>query len=48
MKTGISGVLVPPLLAKDLYDDTYAVRRQMYFFGAVRFFADDLGRFLDD
>lgn len=48
VKTGLTGVLVPPLFAKDLYDDTYAVRRQMYFYGAVRFFADDLGMFLND
>ena len=48
LKTGITGVLVPPMIAKNLYDDTYAVRRQMYFYGIVRFFTDDLGVFLND
>ena len=48
LKTGLTGVLVPPLIAKNLYDDTYAVRRQMYFYGIVRFFSGDLESFLND
>lgn len=46
-KTGLKTALATPLLAKDLYDDTYAVKRQMYFFGVIRFYYHDLERFLE-
>ena len=46
LRTGLTGVFATPLLAKDLYDDTYAVKRQMYFYGLVRFYYADLERFL--
>ena len=46
-KTGLKTALATPLMAKDLYDDTYAVKRQMYFFGVIRFYYHDLEEFLE-
>lgn len=47
LRTGLTGVFATPLLAKDVYDDTYAVKRQMYFYGLVRFYFADLEKFLN-
>lgn len=46
-KTGLKTALATPLMAKDLYDDTYAVKRQMYFFGLIYFYYHDLEAFLN-
>lgn len=46
-KTGLKTALATPLMAKDLYDDTYAVKRQMYFFGIIHFYYHDLEDFLN-
>lgn len=46
-KTGLKTALATPLMAKDLYDDTYAVKRQMYFFGIIHFYYHDLEAFLN-
>lgn len=46
-KTGLKTALATPLMAKDLYDDTYAVKRQMYFFGLIHFYYHDLEAFLN-
>ena len=46
-KTGLKTALVTPLMAKDLYDDTYAVKRQMYFFGVIHFYYHGLEAFLE-
>ena len=46
-KTGLKTALVTPLMAKDLYDDTYAVKRQMYFFGVIHFYYHGLEEFLE-
>lgn len=46
VKTGLKAALATPLLAKDIYDDTYAVRRQMIFYGLIRFYYDHLEEFL--
>ena len=46
-KTGLKAALATPILAKDLYDDSYAVKRQMYFYGIIRFYYHDLEAFLE-
>ena len=46
-KTGLKTALATPLMAKDLYDDTYAVKRQMYFFGVIHFYYHALEAFLE-
>ena len=46
-KTGLKTAFATPLMAKDLYDDTYAVKRQMYFFGLMQFYYNDLETFLE-
>ncbi|MBO4384825.1 MAG: hypothetical protein J5854_05345 [Clostridia bacterium] len=48
IKTGLKAALAAPLLAKDLYDDTYAVRRQMLFYGLIRLYYDHLEEFLEE
>ena len=45
-KTGLKAALATPILAKDLYDDNYAVKRQMYFFGIIHFYYHHLEEFL--
>ena len=45
-KTGLKVALATPILAKDLYDDNYAVKRQMYFFGVIHFYYHHLEEFL--
>ena len=47
-KTGLKAALATPILAKDLYDDSYAVRRQMYFFGIIHFYYHHLEDFLSE
>ena len=47
-KTGLKAALATPILAKDLYDDNYAVKRQMYFFGVIRFYYNDMEAFLNE
>lgn len=46
-KTGLKAALATPILAKDLYDDNYAVKRQMYFFGVIHFYYHFLEAFLE-
>jgi hypothetical protein len=46
-KTGLKTALATPLMAKDLYDDTVAVKRQMYFFGVIHFYYHGLEKFLE-
>ena len=46
-KTGLKAALATPILAKDLYDDNYAVKRQMYFFGVIHFYYHALEAFLE-
>lgn len=46
-KTGLKTALATPLMAKDLYDDTVAVKRQMYFFGVIHFYYHGLEEFLE-
>ena len=46
-KTGLKTMLATPLMAKDLYDDNFAVRRQMYFFGIIHFYYHHLEEFLN-
>lgn len=46
-KTGLKTALATPLMAKDLYDDTIAVKRQMYFFGIIHFYYHGLEEFLE-
>ena len=46
-KTGLKTALATPLMAKDLYDDTVAVKRQMYFYGVIRFYYHHLEEFLE-
>ena len=48
VKTGLKAALATPLLAKDLYDDTYAVRRQMLFYGLIMFYYNHLEQFLEE
>lgn len=45
-KTGLKAAFATPVLAKDLYDDNYAVKRQMYFFGIIHFYYHHLEAFL--
>ena len=47
-KTGLKAALATPILAKDLYDDSYAVKRQMYFFGVIHFYYHLLEEFLSE
>ena len=47
-KTGLKAALATPILAKDLYDDNYAVKRQMYFFGIIHFYYHHMEEFLND
>ena len=47
-KTGLKAALATPILAKDLYDDNYAVKRQMYFFGVIHFYYHHLEAFLEE
>ena len=47
-KTGLKAALVTPILAKDLYDDNYAVKRQMYFFGVIHFYYHGMEAFLNE
>lgn len=47
-KTGLKAALATPILAKDLYDDNYAVKRQMYFFGIIHFYYHHLEEFLEE
>lgn len=46
LRTGLTGVLATPLLAKNMYDDMANVRRQMYCYGIVRFCENHLKEFL--
>ena len=46
VKTGLKLALATPLIAKDIYDDSVSVIRQMFFYGAVRFYYDKLEEFL--
>lgn len=48
LKTSLKAALAAPLLAKDLYDDTYAVRRQMLFYGLIQFYYNHLEEFLSE
>ncbi|MCR5610424.1 MAG: hypothetical protein K6F68_01125 [Clostridiales bacterium] len=48
VKTGLKAALAAPLLAKDLYDDTYAVKRQMLFYGLIRLYYGHLEEFLNE
>lgn len=45
-KTGLKAAFATPVLAKDLYNDNYAVKRQMYFFGIIHFYYHHLEAFL--
>ena len=47
-KTGLKAALATPILAKDLYDDNYAVKRQMYFFGVIHFYYHEMEAFLNE
>ena len=47
-KTGLKTMLATPLMAKDLYDDNYAVKRQMYFFGIIHFYYHHMEEFLNE
>lgn len=47
-KTGLKTMLATPLMAKDLYDDSFAVKRQMYFFGVIHFYYHHLEEFLSE
>lgn len=47
-KTGLKAALATPVLAKDLYEDNYAVKRQMYFFGIIHFYYHHMEEFLND
>ncbi len=46
LKTGLIAALATPLLAKDFYDNTVSVERQMYFYGLTKFYYNDLETFL--
>ena len=47
-KTGLKTALATPLMAKDLYDDTFSVKRQMYFFGVIHFYYHYMEAFLEE
>lgn len=47
-KTGLKAALATPILAKDLYDDNYKVKRQMYFFGIIHFYYHHMEEFLNE
>lgn len=48
LKTGLKLALATPLIVKDIYDDSKAVTRQMYFYGLMRFYYDNLEAFLGE
>lgn len=41
-KTGLKAALATPLIAKDIYDDSAEVKRQMLFYGAARYITEYL------
>lgn len=48
LKTGLKAALATPLLAKDLYDTTVSVERQMYFYGLTKLYRNDLEAFMKE
>lgn len=48
IKSGLKAALATPFLAKDFYDDKISVTRQLYFYGVIKLYYNDLESFMNN